>query len=537
MGRPKLSEMTLREKVGQTGMPGPGVVRNGVVKYGGYAEYLTAVPFCGIYLDASIVDKDGNKPETPEAIGKMLTDASNNMNIPMFVSCDLEYGAKHMFNHLHRMTTNMSVGAAKSKELAYERGYYFAKELKTMGVNWPFGPVGDLGFNFFGQSVRNLGEDADTVVELYPSMIKGMQDAGVGACAKHFPSGGTDYRDSHFCTTGNNVKAEVWNKRSKKVWKSAVDAGVMAFMTGHAAIPAFDSSYSRGKILRPASASSKVIDILRKDLGFDGVIITDAVCMKGLAAAFEPDDIYIECFNAGNDIVLFVHDDYIDVMEKAVLDGRVSIERLDEAVERILDLKEKIGLFDGAVKPGEPLTDEENKRFDEVNYNISKNALTLISNENQVIPFSRKDVKKATIVNISADKSFLHDLSALKEAFESRGIDADIVEYIKTKDQLKEISDTSDIIVYACGPARMNFYSSKEDMSTLFHSLSHGIEKTVVASFMAPSVYYNYFENAYAYINAYSCDAGTMNAFVDGILGEFEFTGESPVRLYPIPVE
>lgn len=537
MARPKLSEMTLREKVGQTGMPGPGVVRAGVQKYGGYDNYLTRVPFGGIYLDTSIVDKDGNKPSSPEAIGKMLTDASNKLKIPMFVSCDMEYGAKQIFNQLHRLTTNMSVGASKSKELAFERGYYFVRELQTMGVNWPFGPVGDLVGNFFGQSVRNLGEDADAVAEIYPYMIKGMQSAGVGACAKHFPSGGTDYRDSHFCSTGNNVTVEGWNSRSRKVWQAAVDAGVMSFMTGHASIPAFDNSFSRGKIVRPASASSKVIDLLRKDLGFDGLIVTDAVCMKGLAAAFEHDDIYIECFNAGNDIILFVHDDYIDVMEKAVLDGRVSMERLDEAVERVLDLKEKCGLFDGPVKPGKPLTEEENKRFDEVNYGISQKALTLVSNENNVIPFNPQKVKKATIIKISPDKGFEHDLLSMKEAFENRGIRANIVDYIATKEQLRELADTEDIIVYACVPGRMSFYSSKEDLSTLFHSLSHGIEKTVVASFLTPSVYYNYFENAYAYINAYSSDAGTMRAFVDGILGDFEFTGKSPVRLHPIPIK
>ncbi len=537
MTRPKLSEMTLREKIGQTGMPGPNVIRQGVVKYGGYDNYLNAVPFSGIYIDRSMVDKDGNTFTSKEVLGKTLTDSSKNLKIPMLVTCDFELGPKQMFSELHRIPSNLSVAAARSKELAYKRAYYFAKEVMSLGVNWIFGPVGDLVVNFFAQSVRYLGEDPENAKQLYPEMIKGMQDAGAAACAKHFPGGGTEYRDQHFCATYNNATVEEWFKKEGEIWKAAIEAGAKTFMIGHAPAPNFDNSCARGKVVRPASASKKIIDILRKDLGFDGLIVSDAVSMRSLSSAFGSDeDIYVECFNAGNDIVLFVHDNYIDIMEKAVKDGRVSMERLDEAVERVLDLKEELGLFDG-VKLAPLLTEEENKLFDEVNYSISQKALTLVVNEHNMLPFNPEKVKRATIINISPDAGFLGDLEAMKEEFERRGIKAQILEYIKTKEQFMELSETEDIIVYACAPGRMDFYSSPQDLSTLFHSLSFGAEKTVVASFKAPSVYYNYFENANAYINAYSSDAGTMKAFVSGILGDFKIDGVSPVRLAPIKIE
>lgn len=537
MARPKLSEMTLREKVGQTGMPGPGEVRKGVQRHGGYGEYLKAYPFCGIYADQSMVDHNGEKFTSPRHVAETLANASNELKIPMFVSCDFEYGGKDMFSELHRISTNMSVGAAHSKELAFERGYLWAKEMKALGVNWPFGPVGDLNKSFFSSSIRKLGDSPEEVAELYPSMIQGIQAAGVAATAKHFPGAGRDFRDAHFCSTGNNTTVEDWIKNDRTIWKSAIDAGVLSFMTGHSPVPAFDPSFARGKIPRPGSASTKVIDLLRKDLEFDGVIVTDAVCMKALSAAFDNDDIYIECFNAGNDVILFVHDDYIDVMEKAILDGKISMERLDASVERILDLKEKIGLFDGEIEACDVLTEEESKHFDEVNYNIAKNALTLLANENEMIPFNPEKVKNVTIINISPNEKFLEDLEALKSAFERRGIRTNIMKYVKTKDELKNLSETEDIIIYACVPGRMNFYSSPEDLSTLFHSLAYGADKTVVVSFAAPSVYYNYFENADAYINAYSSDIGTMNALADGLLGEFEFTGKSPVVLEPQPID
>jgi len=539
MKRPKLNEMTIREKVGQTGMPGPGEVRKGIQRCGGYDKYFREFPFCGLYVDGGISDAEGNKFSSPQAISQALADASNQLDIPLLVSCDYEMGANTLFPELHRIPSNMAVGAAHSKELAFERGYLWAREMKSFGVNWPFAPVGDLVGNFFATSgVRCMSDDPELTCSLYPAMIQGIQAAGLAATAKHFPSGGRDYRDSHFCSTGISVTKEEWECRMKPVWKAAVDAGVLSFMVGHASFPAFDPSYARGKVPRPASASSGVNEILRKDLGFDGVVVTDAVSMKALASAFEHDDIYIECFNAGNDVILFVRDDYIDVMEKAVLDGRISMERLDRSVERILDLKEKLGLFDTEVKAAEGLSEEENRHFEEVNYHIAKNALTLLNNTDNRIPFYPEAIHKVTIIGITPDRPFLESLSVMAEAFEKRGIRANIVDGIKTKDDLKELAETEDLIIYACCLAQgflkgMPFYATRENMTTLFAALSYGAEKTVVCSFDVPSLYYNYFETADMYINAYSSDSSTMRAFVDGILGDFAFTGRSPVALRP----
>ncbi len=551
MKRPKLSEMTVREKIGQTAMPGPGVVRAGVVEYGGYINYLTKFPFCGIYLDRSILNNDGNPFESPRQVSETLAHTSNNINIPLFVSADAEFGAQGIFPSLHAVSTNLSVGAANDPELAMERSYMWARELKTMGVNWPFGPVGDIAGGFFSSSTTRRMADAehsDIIENLFPHMIKGVQKAGMAATAKHFPGGfGGGYRDGHFASTGT-VKAlkklnkeeymAKWNAKCRPIWKAAVEAGAMSFMMAHGAMPAMDDSITRGVNIRPGSASKKVVGLLRDDIGFDGVIVTDAVSMRNLSSAFEYEDIYVECFNAGNDVILFVRDDYFEIMEKAVADGRVTMERLDESVKRVLDLKEKLGLFDGEIKPEDGLTEEENNYFDEVNYGIAKSALSLVRNEGNMIPFDANKVKNVTIINISPYKPFMDDIQHMKAAFEKRGARVNVVEYIKTKEQLKELSETEDIIVYACymaksRPQGMSFYDSKEDMSTLFHSLSHGAEKTVVASFGQPSIYYNYFESADAFINAYSPDIGTMRAFVDAVYGEFECKGECPVALYP----
>lgn len=536
--RPKLSDMTLREKIGQTGMPSPNALRKGLLECGDYPRYFAKYPFCGIYLSPGAKKPDGENFASAKEMAETFGQASSLGEIPLLIAADCEYGANRLFSDLHGISTNMALGAARKGELAYKRSYYWARELRSAGVNWPFGPVVDLHTNFFATGgIRRIAKDPEIAAEIVPYIIKGIHDAGCATSAKHFPGASNDYRDSHFSPNVNTISREKWFANDFKVWKAAVDAGAMSLMTSHSHVPAFDDSCARGDIPRPATASKKIIDLARKELGFDGIMITDAVSMKSMAAAFEHEDVYIESFLAGHDIVLFVDNDYIDVMEKAVLSGRITQEQIDEACRRVLDLKEKIGLFDGK-SAGEPLTDGENADFEQVLYDVGKHAMTLLCNRGNMIPFEPKTVKHVTIINVSPVDQFFADLSVLKKAFEDRGIAVTLLENLKSKAQLKEIAENSDIIIYACylaqsRPLGMSVYSRPSEMNTLFHSLSYGAKKSVCVSFGAPSIYYNYFECADVFINAYSDDHGTMRAFVDGVLGDFEFSGRSPVPLRP----
>lgn len=536
--RPRLENMTLREKIAQTGMVAPSEIHKGAAECGGWAEYFQKYPFSGAYLNFSCRDMDGNPFTEPLKLGEMIRDASVKAKIPLLVTCDEEFGGDSTFpGYLHPISTNLALGAADSEELAYWRTYYWTKEMRSFGVNWVFGPVVDMVKNFFsaGQN-RCLGAKHELLCRLVPHMIRAIHDAGLADCVKHYPSGSSDYRDAHFSSTTNSISREEWFNTNFHVWKAAVDAGTSSIMTSHASVPGFDPSFAREGIPRPGTASKPVLDIIRNELNYDGIVITDAVSMKGLAAAFEPDDIYVECFNAGNDIILFCRNDYIDVMEKAVKDGRVSEEQINRSCQRVLDLKEKLGLFDGVPVPVMP-TEKDVKALEQACYEVSKHGLTLINNKGNIIPFDAKKVKKAAIIMLAPSDRFAKAVECMVEAFESRGIEVEIVPDIAKKDILIRLSETCDLIVYACylasgEPRGMMFYSGIE-LTSLFNSLSYGASKSVVVSFGHPSIYYNYFESADAYINAYSKDPGTMRAFVDGILGDFEFTGKSPVPLKP----
>jgi len=537
MKKPDRSKMTLQEKIGQTGIPSPRALRLGLEEYGGYDTYFEAHPFAGFYVLAPEM-ADGKPFSAPQQLRQTILEANERLTVPLFVTCDAEDGAKDMFPQLHRISTNMSVGAADSCELAYLRSFYSAKEMRSYGANWCFGPVLDMQNHFLNSmGVRCLADHPEPYLKLIPSMIRGFQDAGIAACAKHFPGEGNDYRDTHFCSSSNEMSMEEWDAAYRKIWKCAIDSGVKSIMIGHASFPAADATEARPGIPRPASASGKVLELLRKELQFDGVLITDAVGMKAMASAFSHEDLYIECFNAGNDIVLFVNNDYIDVMEQAVKDGRISMERLEESVERILRLKEELGLFEEQNSDC-TLTEEESHDFSRVNYEVGQKALTLIKNSRNTIPFEARQMKKITIIKLGTHEPFLEDLRTLQEAFAQKGIEVTILKSLESKTALQEIAENSDMILYACylqfaRPNGMPFFTAPEDMGTLMHSLSYGTEKSVVVSFGAPSIYYHYFQNADMYINAYSSDEGTMKALADGLLGGFPFTGKSPVVLKP----
>lgn len=539
MIRKMMAEMTLREKIGQTGMPGPGVVYHGMKRCGSYGEYFKQYPFTGMYvLKSCMLDIEDVPFSSPEQAAGIYKEASEQAKIPLLFSCDSEGGANGLFSELHVISSNMMIGAAQAKELTYKRSYYYARELKRCGVNWSFSPVLDLITNFFSSSgVRCMSDTPDRVISLVPSIIRGFHDAGIAACAKHFPGGaGKEYRDAHVCNTRNTSTLEEWKNRCEPVWKTAVENGVDSFMTSHSSFPAVDPAVAANGGPIPGSASKKILDLLRKDLNFQGVVVTDDCGMKSLASAYTQEEVYVNCFNAGNDIILFCHDNYIDVMEQAVLDGRVSEKQIDESVERILKLKEKLGLFQG-IQLEPALTEEENEEFDQVNYEIAKKGITLITNHYHAIPFQPEKVKRVAVINVSPDPRMMVHMKAMTDRFSEYGIQAELYERLKSKEQLKEISENNEIIIYSCylrsGYKSLPWFYRPEDFDTLFHGLSWGAEKSVVVSFSLPSIYYNYFEDTGTYLNAYSPDAGTMRAFVDGLLGKFEFTGTSPVALKP----
>ena len=211
--------------------------------------------------------------------------------------------------------------------------------------------------------------------------------------------------------------------------------------------------------------------------------------------------------------------------------------RIDDACQRVLDMKEKLGMFEddyyNLPYESEDIVDETKR----VSAEIAKRAITLVRDRYNLLPLNKKNIKKVSIIVSTHAESFMTQIGALKKAFERRGIEVYMQRRLKSGAELKEISENSDLIIYA---AYLQMHAPAgyprlfgEECASFYHAFNHGKEKSIGVSFGYPYIHYDTMENADTFINAYNPQPETMEAFVEAILGEIEIVGKTPILLEP----
>jgi beta-N-acetylhexosaminidase len=241
------------------------------------------------------------------------------------------------------------MGAAAAGDLGLIRamGRASAREATAVGCNWAFAPVVDLAMNPENPitNIRSLGDNPGHVARAVRAFISGLQEDGLmAATAKHFPGDGMDDRDQHICTSVNPLSPNDWRRTYGRVWRAAIDVGVMSIMVGHIELPAFEGCEA-GKA-PPATLSRRVQEaLLRGELGFRGVIASDAAQMIGLRSRVRSDEKALQNILAGSDIHLHADPqrDFAQLMA-AVADGRLPMARVDASVRRVLEMKARLNL-------------------------------------------------------------------------------------------------------------------------------------------------------------------------------------------------
>lgn len=470
---------------------------------------------------------------------EFIDNQSKLMKIPALTAADCERGAGSIFADLTNTCDAPCMGAANSEELAFELGAAIGREFRCGGLNWRWFPVADLPHWRSGSIMRTIAADfPDRLAKLANAHIKGMQSEGVAATIKHFPGADRlDARDSHFCKTLISVSMEEWEKTQGKIFQEIIDGGVYSVMVGHQAFPAADETMINDSYI-PATLSKKIItDLLKDKMGFDGVVITDAITMGGLFSLLDYENLIIGLINAGNDVILGAKIESGDILEKAVLDGRIPESRIDDACRRILDMKEKLGMFkDDYFNLPYKAEDIVGKTI-EINSELARRSITLVRDRHNLLPLDKNKIKRVSIICSSHDDDYINDLDVLKKEFEARGASVFMQRRLKTPEELKKISEESDLIIYAVYIAphkpRGGMALFGDECFTYFHAFSSGNEKSIGVSMGYPYVHYNIMENANTFINTYGKSPDCMKAFTQAIFGEIEITGESPVNLIP----
>ncbi|MCU0902274.1 MAG: glycoside hydrolase family 3 protein [Tabrizicola sp.] len=280
--------------------------------------------------------------------------------IPYLVSADLE-GSRMSPSFGTEVPNPLALAAVDDVQASTTIARIMATEARAAGVNWSFTPVIDINALFRSPIVatRGLGSDPDRIRAHALAHIAGLQANGVAATVKHWPGEGHDDRDQHLVTTINPLSMDDWNATHGALYRAAIDAGVMSVMSAHIALPAYVLAHNPDAGLeayRPASISPLLnLTLLRGELGFNGLIVSDATPMAGLGAWAHRDETLPQLVSSGCDIILFSDEPEADIarIETALNDGRLTAERLDEAMVRVLGLKAALGLHQNGKAPAD----------------------------------------------------------------------------------------------------------------------------------------------------------------------------------------
>jgi beta-N-acetylhexosaminidase len=493
-------------------------------------DYLKDIQPGGVFINPA------SRQQTQDCISFV----QQNLSLPALISSDLENGPGRMIQDTTIFPEMMSLAATENSEYAYLMGKAAAIEGRSCGIHWSFAPVLDISANPHSPIVntRSLGDRPETISRLAVQIIRGMQENGLCATAKHFPGDGYDDRDQHVCTTINPLSKEEWFEKSGKVFLDTIQAGVWSIMIGHIALPSIDPGAGRfPEDAPPATLSKKIVtELLRKKLGFEGLIITDAMNMGGFFFRGSREETVIGAIEAGCDMLLFteMHCDF-EIILNAVRQNRLSVQRIDESVRRILRLKEIVGLDKGFQNPS--LGAEEKKEFEKTSQAIADNSITLVTDRNQMLPLNLSAGTKVFSYHIRAFRE--NHLDYFDELLKERGVSVtrfveDDHDESKTTEDLRVITSGFDYILihFNFPPSWMtnSIRPAGQYVRTLTRIFGVATERCVLISYGSPYHVYD-FPHAPVFINAYSPDRNTQSAVLKVLTGQIAPVGKSPVDL------
>ncbi|MDP5099882.1 MAG: serine hydrolase [Nonlabens sp.] len=322
----------------------------------------------------------------------------------LLIAMDAEWGLSMRIDSTYAFPWNMTLGATPGTSSAYEVGERIGKHSKRMGVHVNFAPVVDINTNPKNPIIgnRSFGEDMFNVAQKSYAYMNGLQSTGVMACAKHFPGHGDTDQDSHKTLPTVSFSAQRIDEVELYPYKALFEKGMASVMVAHLNIPSLDNRPGY-----PSSLSEKVVTgILKERLGFNGLIYTDALNMKGASNFSKPGDVDLQAFKAGNDVLLFTEDasKAIAAIDAAIKKGEISQERLAHSVKKILMAKYLAGL--NAYQPVDTtnLTEQLNKEKDDSVYEsaIAK-AVTLLNNKNNILPLQNLEKRKIAYISLGDD--------------------------------------------------------------------------------------------------------------------------------------
>ena len=458
--------------------------------------------------------------------------------IPLLIASDFERGAGNQIKRAIEFPPLMAMGAAGSEELVYLMGKITALEGRAMGIHMTYAPVVDVNINPENPIIntRSFGEDPELVSRLAKAFIKGCQENGVIATAKHYPGHGDTDLDSHTHLPTVNADLERLEKIELYPFRQAVEAGVQAIMTAHLYVPALDPTPNLPATLSPVILT----DLLRKKFGFKGIIVTDAMEMGGITTRYEPEEAALMAVKAGVDMVLLPPktNEVIDALIQAVKSGEIPEERINVSVKRILEAKARIGLHRNRLVDVEPLSETiaRNERV-RIAERMFESSMTLVKNVGDILPLSDAS-KSIAVFSLSSDPGDYFAGRAFVREVEKRcqnvvSFYADSATGDEFIQEAVKIAEKAEVMVFALF-SNLSAWKGSVDLEPrhikLVKEMVEGERPVVVVSFGSP-YFLRHFPDVDSYLCAYRNVPEAQVAAVKAVFGEIDVRGKLPVSL------
>ena len=473
---------------------------------------------------------------TPEAQAVQNNKYQSLSKVPLLIGMDAEWGLGMRLTGVKDLPRQVMIGATHDTALAYLMGVTVAAQAKRLGVHINFAPVVDVNNNPDNPIInaRSFGENKVWVAELGIAYMKGMQDNGLMACAKHFPGHGDTKTDSHKDLPIISKTLAQLDTLELYPFRRLINAGAQSVMVAHLDIPALETEPHIPTTL----SKNTITNLLKTKMGFKGLVFTDALNMEGITKYFQPGDVDVRALLAGNDMLLFSQDVPVAIakIQQAVADGKITPAELEQKVKKILEAKYDAGLAN--FKPINPtnITADINKATDNVRVKMAEAGVTLIRDKYKILDKLQDKNKKVAYIGVNAGSSTVlhHDLDEVIDSLQAswlpKGSNSNTVKNIEDK-----IEDNDITII---GVHNLSFYPGS--------SGNHGLDATQMSFLekMAPqkNVFIAMMGNAYLFKNfcdvngaivAYEDDSITQSVVADVMLSLVSAKGKLPVTPCP----
>lgn len=473
---------------------------------------------------------------------RLLNELQGEAKLPLLVAADMERGmAFRVRSGVVPLPYAMAVGATRSEDAARFTGEISAREGRALGVHWAFAPVADVNSNASNPviNIRSYGEDAELVARLSAAFVAGCRAGGLLTTAKHFPGHGDTAVDSHLQLAEVRADRERLEAVELLPFRRAVAAGVDAVMIGHLAVPALDPTRA------PATLSRPVADVLRVQLGFTGLIVTDAMDMGGARSAWTG-EAAVRAVQAGADMILLPPDPGVAVraLVRAVGEGSLSEARLDESVRRVLEAKERLGLHERRLVDLDAVAARLARPEDvERALELARRSITVVRNQGGLLPLHAEQPLRLLHLVLSSDvrnrdiQGIVEDeLAARRIPTETVSLGPEVAEETVAQ-LLARAGEFSHVLASAF--VRVTGAKGTADMSPsharLLKALGVAGRPVLVVSYGSPYLL-RQFPELPVYVCAYGSAESSQRAAVAALLGEYAVGGKLPVSipgLYP----